>query len=143
MLDMGLDNVYIREKIYTIDRLMLKNRKYGFVKPYKDPGLDRKTQIVLNTIRRIKPPIVTIRSYKENDYGVLCNHNTIIGTLFDFIEDRFTINDRGSVLYNKYFKNIPLKHQERLLDTEIYVQFLEAGMPEHIRREIMEHIAHD
>ncbi len=147
-----LDSLFIRQETRSVSEVLgrVKNNRWildpDFQRDFVWPH-DKQSKLIESCIMRIPLPVFYVAEGLGGEI-IIVDGLQRITTFLNYVNDEFKIrgtglNDGGnreSSIEGKKFSQLPLKLQERILDTQLIMYILDANAPERARLDIFERV---
>jgi len=147
-----LDSLFIRQETRSVSEVLKRvKQKRWILDPdfQRDFVWDRKKQskLIESCIMRIPLPVFYVAERLSGEI-VIVDGLQRITTFLHYVDNKFRIQgtsfreerNKKSLIEGKYFRELPLKLQERILDTQLIMYILDANAPERARLDIFERV---
>ena len=147
-----LDSLFIRQETRSVSEVLNRVEKNRWI---LDPDfqrdfvwpLDKQSKLIESCIMRIPLPVFYVAEGPGGEI-IIVDGLQRITTFLNYVNGEFKIqgasfNDGGnkeSSIEGKKFNQLPLKLQERILDTQLIMYILDADAPERARLDIFERV---
>ena len=147
-----LDSLFIRQETRSVSEVLNRVEKNRWI---LDPDfqrdfvwpLDKQSKLIESCIMRIPLPVFYVAEGPGGEI-IIVDGLQRVTTFVNYVNDEFKIqgtgfNDGGNKensIEGKKFSQLPLKLQERILDTQLVMYILDANAPERARLDIFERV---
>lgn len=147
MHDYPLDSLLIRSEPRSVHEVC---RRIGQNLYIMDPDFQRdfiwesekQSRLIESLLMRIPLPVFYLAERKDGKVIVIDGLQRLT-TIYNFLTNAFGLRhlDKANApFYGKYFKDLPLKLQTRLEDTQLIIYILDEKVPERARLDIFERV---
>jgi len=147
-----LDSLFIRQETRSVSEILKRVKDDRWILDpdfQRDFVWDRKKQskLIESCIMRIPLPVFYVAERSSGEI-VIVDGLQRITTFLHYVDNKFRIQgtsfreerNKKSLIEGKYFHELPLKLQERILDTQLIMYILDANAPERARLDIFERV---
>ncbi len=147
-----LDALFIRQETRSVAEVLGRVRKKRWI---LDPDFQREfvwptekqSKLIESCIMRIPLPVFYVAEGPGGEI-IIVDGLQRITTFLNYVDDKFKIQGTGSgeagkpgsAIEGKFFRDLPVKLQERILDTQLIMYILDADAPERTRLDIFERV---
>jgi len=145
-----LDSLFIRQETRSVSEVLGRVKKNRWVlnpdfqRDFVWPA-DKQSRLIESCIMRIPLPVFYVAEGPGGEI-VIVDGLQRITTFSRYVNNEFKIQGVGeeenheSPITGKFFRELPLKLQERILDTQLIMYILDANAPERARLDIFERV---
>jgi len=145
-----LDSLFIRQETRSVSEVLGRVKKNRWVlnpdfqRDFVWPT-DKQSRLIESCIMRIPLPVFYVAEGPDGEI-VIVDGLQRIATFSRYVNNEFKIQGVGeeenheSPITGKFFRELPLKLQERILDTQLIMYILDANAPERARLDIFERV---
>jgi len=145
-----LDSLFIRQETRSVSEVLNRvNRKRWILDPDFQRAFvwkeDKQSKLIESCIMRIPLPVFYVAEGPDGEI-IIVDGLQRITTFLNYVDNKFKIRntnfeeDQKSSIEGKYFDELPVKLQERILDTQLIMYILDAKAPERARLDIFERV---
>lgn len=150
--DYPLDSVFVRQETRTVSSVLDRVEKGRYV---LDPEFqrdfvwpeDKQSKLIESCVMRIPLPVVYVAEAHDGRI-IIVDGLQRITTFARYVTNKFRLrglqshdaNSSQHPLEGKYFRELPLNLQERILDTQLIMYILDDHAPERARLDIFERV---
>ena len=142
-----LDSLLIRSEPRSVHEVCRRIRKGSYI---MDPDFqrdfiwpsDKQSRLIESLLMRIPLPVFYLAE-REDGKVVVIDGLQRLTTISNFLDNAFALRHLDSAnmpFYGKYFKDLPMKLQTRLEDTQLIIYILDEKVPERARLDIFERV---
>jgi len=145
-----LDSLFIRQETRSVSEVLGRVKKNRWI---LDPDFqrdfvwptDKQSRLIESCIMRIPLPVFYVAEGPGGEIIIVDGLQRII-TFSRYVDNEFKIQGIGeeenqdSPIKGKFFRDLPLKLQERILDTQLIMYILDANAPDRARLDIFERV---
>jgi len=147
-----LDSLFIRQETRSVSEILKRVKQNRWI---LDPDFqrafvwpkDKQSRLIESCIMRIPLPVFYVAE-RESGEIVIVDGLQRITTFLRYVDNEFRIQGTGfmeegeqkSTIEGKRFRELPVKLQERILDTQLIMYILDANAPERARLDIFERV---
>jgi len=144
------DSLFIRQETRSVSEVLNRvNRKRWILDPDFQRAFvwkeDKQSKLIESCIMRIPLPVFYVAEGPDGEI-IIVDGLQRITTFLNYVDNKFKIRntnfeeDQKSSIEGKYFDELPVKLQERILDTQLIMYILDAKAPERARLDIFERV---
>ncbi|MDD9860654.1 MAG: DUF262 domain-containing protein [Nitrospira sp.] len=147
-----LDSLFIRQETRSVSEILKRVKKNRWI---LDPDFqrafvwpkDKQSRLIESCIMRIPLPVFYVAE-RESGEIVIVDGLQRITTFLRYVDNKFRIlgtsfreeGNQNNPIEGKFFHELPVKLQERILDTQLIMYILDANAPERARLDIFERV---
>lgn len=147
-----LDALFIRQETRSVSEVLKRVKQNRWI---LDPDFqrdfvwkkDKQSKLIESCIMRIPLPVFYVAERLSGEI-VIVDGLQRITTFLRYVDNEFKLQgtsfkeerNQNSPIEGKYFRELPLKLQERILDTQLIMYILDADAPERARLDIFERV---
>jgi len=145
-----LDSLFIRQETRSVSEVLKRVKQNRWI---LDPDFqrafvwkeDKQSKLIESCIMRIPLPVFYVAEGPEGEI-IIVDGLQRITTFLNYVDNKFKIRntnfeeDQKSSIEGKYFDELPVNLQERILDTQLIMYILDAKAPERARLDIFERV---
>lgn len=145
-----LDSLFIRQETRSVSEVLnrVKQKRWILNPDFQRAFVwkeDKQSKLIESCIMRIPLPVFYVAEGPEGEI-IIVDGLQRVTTFLHYVDNKFKIRntnfeeDQKSSIEGKYFRELPLRLQERILDTQLIMYILDANAPERARLDIFERV---